>query len=134
MRLHELRRLGAVAERPPDFQNVSAEYLRLNVGIRPDAFEQLVVRDQPPGVLDEVLQHSERLRHERDARVATPQTLIFHVQPKWLERSHEWSWQFSEHSSTSGNTRYAAVTQLRVLLILTSADRRSFAAAARRFQ
>ena len=65
------------------------------------AVEQLVLRDQPPGVLDQIPQHGKRLRHERDARLSPPQALVRDVQAERLKRSHELlNVQALHHSST----------------------------------
>ena len=81
----ELRRFGAIAERTPDLQDVPAEDFRLHVRIRPDRAEQLIVSDEAPRVLDEILQHGERLGHQGDAGVSTPQALVRHVEAERIE-------------------------------------------------
>jgi hypothetical protein len=87
-RLDEAGRLRVVAEYPPDLEDVPPEHFGLHVGVGPDGAEQLLVAHQPPGVLDEVGEHRERLRHQRDPHVAAPQALIDEVQPKRRKRRH----------------------------------------------
>ena len=55
--------------------------LRLHEGVGPDRSEQLIVRHKASSMFDEIVQYRERLRHERDTRLA-PHTLVGLVEPK----------------------------------------------------
>ena len=100
-----MRRFGAIAERTPDLQNVAAEDFRLHVGIRPDRAEQLIVGDETPRVLDEILQHAERLGPQRDAGVPAPQALVRRVEAEGMEPHMGTSPNVPRTSSTTRNHR-----------------------------
>src|SRR5262249_17393994 len=65
--LDEKRVLRTVSQSTPDLENVALEDLRLNDGIGPQRFEQLSLRYQASGMLDEIAQHREGLRPQQNA-------------------------------------------------------------------
>jgi hypothetical protein len=60
--LNEARLLRTVPERASDVEDVTLQHLRLDVCLGPHGLDQLIVRHQPSGVLDQVLQDGKRLR------------------------------------------------------------------------
>ena len=50
------------------------------------AVEQLLLGDELTAVLDQVLQHRERLGPQGDGLLAPPQTLVRRIEPKAAER------------------------------------------------
>src|SRR5229473_6565086 len=81
-----------VPQHRPNGGDVALQHLRLNVRLRPDRLEELSVRHQSPGVLDEIPQHGKSLGGEQNALLAqaitTPEALVDGVQPEWRKLSH----------------------------------------------
>src|SRR6266850_3790119 len=72
--------------------DVALQHLRLNVRLRPQRLEELIVRHQAPGVLDEIPQHGKSLGCEKNAlfsqAITTPEALVDGVEPEWRKLSH----------------------------------------------
>jgi hypothetical protein len=77
-----------VAQDLAQFQDIFTQYFWLHVGFRPDRFEELLLRYQALRVLYQMAQDCKYLRSQCDASVATPQTLIRGIQPKWTKYFH----------------------------------------------
>jgi len=91
--LDEKRVPCTVAERGAHAENVFLHGLWLDDRIGPHGFEQLIMRDQPAGMLDQILEDRKGLRCQQDARllsgIATPpETLVHRIEPEGGERLH----------------------------------------------
>lgn len=77
-----------VAERFADAQHIFLHHFGIHVSFRPEGFEDFVVSDQAVGVLDEIAQHIEGFRSERQALFSTPETLVDRIEPECVEELH----------------------------------------------
>ena len=72
--------------------DVALQHLRLNICLRPQRLEELIVGHQSPGVLDEIPQHGKSLGCEKNAllgqAITTPEALVDDVEPKRCKLSH----------------------------------------------
>ena len=60
-RLNESRFARPVAQHLPDFQNVLSDTFRIDICLRPQRFQKLVLAHQAVGVFDQITQYIERL-------------------------------------------------------------------------
>src|SRR5258705_5728987 len=71
---------------------MALQHLRLNICLRPQRLEELVLGHQSPGMLDEIPQHGKRLGCEKKAllsqAITTPEALVDGVEPEGRKRSH----------------------------------------------
>jgi hypothetical protein len=82
-----------VPERAAHRDDVSLHRLRLDHGVGPHGFEQLLVRDQAPGVFDQMIKDCKGLRCQQNAFLlpcvaAPPETLIRGVEPEGEKYFH----------------------------------------------
>jgi hypothetical protein len=87
-RRNKCRALGLIAQYLADLQDILSNAFRIDIGIWPERLKELVPRDQPVCVLDQVAQQVERLRRKGHARFLTPQTMVDRVEPEGLEYFH----------------------------------------------
>ncbi len=97
---------GFLAQGFPQHRHVMIQVVFLDRRLRPDAVEQLLLRDQPPGVLD---QHQERVEHlqaQRDRLAAARKAALADVEMKRPERyagtvsaTNRTSGKFQEYTS-----------------------------------
>jgi hypothetical protein len=71
-----------------DRQDVLLDDLLVYVCLGPQRVEDFFVRHQATGVLDQVAEHVECFRRDRDAPVAAPKALIECVEPKRVKQLH----------------------------------------------
>jgi hypothetical protein len=88
--LDVLRAGGVVAEQLAQFEDVGAQHLGLHVGVRPEGFEQLVVRDEPLRIFDKIAQHRKWTRGEGEHFLALPQAFILRIDAIVTELLHCW--------------------------------------------
>jgi len=86
--LDEDRLVVAVLQDLADPQDVFLDDFLVDVSSRPQRLENLLLRHEPPRVLDQVAQHVECLRCDRHSLLAAPQTLIQGVEAKGVESLH----------------------------------------------
>ena len=91
--LDEKRVLRTVAERAAQGHNVFLHGLWLDDRIGPQGFEQLIMRDQPAGMFDQILEKRKGLRSQQDTLlprgIATPpETLVHAIEPERGEHLH----------------------------------------------
>src|SRR5262249_22299906 len=86
--LDERRPVRSIAEDLPDFQDVLLDDFRIDVSVRPEGLQDLLVCYQAIRVLDQIAEHVERLRRQRHTLVAAPQTLVDRVKTKRVEVLH----------------------------------------------
>jgi hypothetical protein len=82
-----------VAERAAHGKNVSLDGLWLDDRIGPQGFEQLIMRDQPAGMFDQIIEERKGLRCQQDTLllpgIATPpETLVHGIEPERGEHLH----------------------------------------------
>src|SRR5688500_18219783 len=78
--LDETRTARVVAELGADLANANLQHGLADDDVRPGLAVELAFRDEPPGASHEMPQHTERLRLQRDRRVAPPQPLVPRVE------------------------------------------------------
>src|SRR5229473_136233 len=81
-----------VPQHRPNGGDVALQHLRLNICLRPQRLEELIVGHQPPGVLGEIPQHGKSFGGEKNAllgrALTTPEALVHGVEPEWRKLSH----------------------------------------------
>ena len=73
---------GPLAERLPQHRHVVIQVVFLDRRLRPHRVEQLLLRDQPPGVLDQHQQRVEHLQTQRDHLAAAREPALADVEMK----------------------------------------------------
>ena len=81
-------RLGLIAEYAPDLEDVSAQNFRLDMRVRPDRSQNLVLRDQSPCPSYHVMEHGKGIGHQGYERVPAPEALIHDIQAVGPEQPH----------------------------------------------
>ena len=84
----EGRRVGPIAERLADLEDVLLHHLGGDVGPRPEGLEDLLLGDEPIGVLDEVAEEAKRLGRHRDALAVAPEALVDGIETERVELLH----------------------------------------------
>ncbi len=84
---------GIVAERRADGQHVGLQHFGLDMHVLPESVEEFLVRDEPAGVVDQVLQHVVGARRQREPAARAvgrtlPDASIHTIQPKGWEIDH----------------------------------------------
>jgi hypothetical protein len=102
--LDEKRLPRAISKSAPHGEDVSLDRLRVDHGVRPHGSEQLLVRDQPPGALDQVFKDREGLGRQQNALLSPPiakppETLVQRIQPECGKLLHR---RFGGQSSSAG--------------------------------
>src|SRR5882757_4319431 len=90
---NEQRLFRAVSERAAHGKDLFLHSLRLDRAPGPDGFEQIIVRDELPGVLDQIREDRESFRAQQYAFLATgiaasPETLVRDVEAEWGKDFH----------------------------------------------
>jgi len=73
------RRVRRIGQRSAQVPNAARESRLAHCGVTPDGVEQLVFRDEPLGMLDEMAQDREHLRREIQKLLPAPRPLVFHL-------------------------------------------------------
>jgi multidrug efflux pump subunit AcrA (membrane-fusion protein) len=77
---------GIVTERAADFTHAHFECSVSDKHARPDPVHELVLRDQSTRLLDQILEHAERLRRERNGRRVARQRRVRLIEAEISER------------------------------------------------
>jgi hypothetical protein len=85
VRSDEGRVLGIITEQAAKLPDVGLENLLLDVGPGPQRFHQLVLGDEAAGPGDQMVQHGEGLRRQRQRLAVPPDTLVVGIQPEGSE-------------------------------------------------
>src|SRR5262249_14328331 len=83
--LDELRRLRVVPEYLPQRADVTFQGALTYSGMGPDCRGELLFRDQPARVLDQIAQHDERLRRQRNRLRPVPKLFVDEIKTKGME-------------------------------------------------
>jgi len=64
---------------------VALDHIQLHIGFGPKGLQQLILRNQPPGMLQQITEHRKPLGSQQNTLlvgplIAAPQTLIYGVQ------------------------------------------------------
>jgi hypothetical protein len=86
--LNKNRLVVAISQNFSDGQDVLLDDFLVYVCLGPQRIKDFLLRHKSTGVLDQVTQHVERLRRDRDTMVAAPKALIECVEPKRVKQLH----------------------------------------------
>jgi hypothetical protein len=91
--LDEKRVLRAISKRGTHGEDVFLYGLRLDDRVGPHGLEHLIMRDQPAGMFDQMLEDRKGFRCQQDARLlpgiaAPPETLVHDIEPEGGEYLH----------------------------------------------